>query len=103
MINIVFTDSGTVLPIPSEPCPVPKSNDWFLGGYHCSGGCINNNKGYLDIQTAWKKCGEIDRCHRITELQGKFYLRKSTDALDRNSKDGQGNPVRYVNYKCKGK
>jgi len=76
-------------------CPVPKI--WKKGGYHCKNHkCINGNKGYDDVETAWDMCGKIDECGRIMQYGrgGKYYLRRLNDKYDSNPS------LNYVDYFC---
>ena len=82
----------------SDDSRCPPSNDLKIGGYHCKNDkCINDNKSYLDMKTAWAACKTISGCKYIMQwTDGKFQLRKSDDIYDPN-------PVLlYVEFNCPG-
>ena len=78
---------------------MPEGLQLKSGGYHCrNDDCMNGNKFYPDLQTAWQKCGEINECSSIMKwTNGQFVLRRSNDIFDKNDK------LKFVDYECGGK
>ena len=85
-------------------CPV--NYDFKPGGYgYCGKGCLNQNKHYPDLETAWEECGKNPKCKRIMKFApggGKFFLRESTDYFYQ-ANDTDCLNCTYVEYYCKGK
>ena len=77
---------------------MPEGLQLKSGGYHCKNDdCMNGNIFYPDLETAWKKCGELYECASILKwTNGQFALRRSNDDFDSNS------ILKHVEYKCHG-
>lgn len=77
---------------------MPEGLQLKSGGYHCKNDdCMNGNIFYPDLETAWKKCGELYECASILKwTNGQFALRRSNDDFDSNS------ILKHVEYKCDG-
>ena len=90
--------------VDNTTCPV--NYDFKPGGYgDCGRGCLNENKHYPDLETAWVECGKNPKCRRIMRFAPageRYYLRESSDYFyPSNSDDCRG--CTYVEYYCKGK
>ena len=68
------------------------------GGYHCrKHKCINKNKAYPNLNSAWDACGKVSECKRIMKHDGKFFLRRGNDNYDPNP------ALKHVDFQCQGK
>ena len=77
-------------------CPPP--NAFRSGGFHCKNcKCINDNKGYENLETAWYECNKIRECQKIMKWKdAKFYLRRVNDYFDSDIE------LSYVDFGCSG-
>ena len=77
-------------------CPPP--NAFRSGGFHCKNNkCINDNKGYENLETAWYECNKIPECQKIMKWKDeKFYLRRANDYFDSDIE------LSYVDFGCSG-
>ena len=77
-------------------CPPP--NAFRSGGLYCKDhNCINGNKGYENLETAWHECKKVPECQKIMKwYDGRFHLRRANDIfiLDKE--------LSYVDYGCSG-
>ena len=64
--------------------------------------CLNQNKTYPDLETAWEECGKIAKCKRIMKYGNGFYLRKASDRYYPPT-DPKCLECSYVEYHCNGK
>ena len=52
----------------SDDSQCPPSSHLKIGGYHCKNDkCINENKSYQDMKTAWAACKKISECKYIMQ------------------------------------
>ena len=89
---------NSILDLVSENCPI--RHDFVSGGQMCPRNihatCINDNIGYPDLASAWKRCGQVPECKRIMKYyDGKYYLRRATDPACCQT-------LQHVDYKCPG-
>ena len=79
-------------------CALPDDLDGIPGGFKCKDNkCINENKGYPNLNGAWDACKMISECTYIMRYtNGTFYLRKSDDDYDTTP------GLLYVEFKCPG-
>ena len=77
-------------------CPPP--NALRSGGFHCKDDkCINDNKGYEKLETAWHECKKVPECQKISKWKdAKFYLRRADDIFDSDIE------LSYVDFGCSG-
>ena len=60
--------------------------------------CLNNNKAYDRLETAWKDCGKVSGCDFVMKYHNnKYYLRRTSDPNVQNFPKVRG----YIYNQCR--
>ena len=60
--------------------------------------CLNNNKAYDRLETAWKDCGKVSGCDFVMKYHNnKYYLRRTSDPNFQNFPKVRG----YIYNQCR--